>query len=148
MVPLRSTDLRSVRSHVVGWPSYVVCEMWRCSVHAPTTALPQVLIYVFDIESHERAKDMKNYTNCIEAIQTNSPDAKVRVDIKEYPSAARSSVWYGGTACHVAACSAGLQHGVPSLQIFVLIHKMDLVAEEKRDAVFKVRPEYNMQRAT
>ena len=54
----------------------------RCSdlasVHAPTTALLQVLIYVFDIESHERAKDMKNYTNCIEAIQTNSPDAKVR----------------------------------------------------------------------
>jgi len=59
----------------------------------------QVLIYVFDIESRERTKDIKNYENCIQAIQQNSPDAK----------------------------------------IFVLVHKMDLVPEEKRDTVFKER---------
>lgn len=37
----------------------------------------EVLIYVFDIESREHQKDMKNYKSCIEAISQNSKDAKV-----------------------------------------------------------------------
>ncbi|RUP44049.1 Gtr1/RagA G protein conserved region-domain-containing protein [Jimgerdemannia flammicorona] len=53
----------------------------------------EVLIYVFDVESREIEKDMHYYQSCLEAILTNSKDAK----------------------------------------IFCLVHKMDLVQEEKRD---------------
>ncbi|EAL63082.1 hypothetical protein ACTFIW_012493 [Dictyostelium discoideum] len=37
----------------------------------------EVLIYVFDIESREHQKDIKNYKSCIEAISQNSKDAKI-----------------------------------------------------------------------
>eukprot|EP00639_Heterosigma_akashiwo_P004192 CAMPEP_0194584794 /NCGR_PEP_ID=MMETSP0292-20121207/17287_1 /TAXON_ID=39354 /ORGANISM="Heterosigma akashiwo, Strain CCMP2393" /LENGTH=304 /DNA_ID=CAMNT_0039439955 /DNA_START=216 /DNA_END=1131 /DNA_ORIENTATION=- len=59
----------------------------------------EVLIYVFDIESAELEKDFAHYEGVLEAMEQNSPDAKV----------------------------------------FILVHKMDLVAEEERDAVFDGR---------
>ncbi|GAM28318.1 hypothetical protein SAMD00019534_114940, partial [Acytostelium subglobosum LB1] len=37
----------------------------------------EVLIYVFDIESREHQKDLKNYKSCLEAILQNSKDAKI-----------------------------------------------------------------------
>jgi len=37
----------------------------------------EVLIYVFDVESHELEKDMHYYQSCLEAILQNSPDAKI-----------------------------------------------------------------------
>ncbi len=37
----------------------------------------QVLIYVFDIESHERKKDLENFANCLDAIKQNSKNAHV-----------------------------------------------------------------------
>jgi len=37
----------------------------------------EVLIYVFDIESHNLREDMTDYHNCLEAIQQNSPNAKI-----------------------------------------------------------------------
>jgi len=37
----------------------------------------EVLIYVFDIESHNLRDDMSDYHNCLEAIQQNSPNAKI-----------------------------------------------------------------------
>lgn len=37
----------------------------------------EVLIYVFDVESHELEKDMHYYQSCLEAILQNSPQAKV-----------------------------------------------------------------------
>jgi len=59
----------------------------------------EILIYVFDIESDEPEKDFDHYAGVLEAIEENSPDARV----------------------------------------FVLIHKMDLVAPEERDAIFADR---------
>lgn len=37
----------------------------------------EVLIYVFDIESREAAKDMRYYRSCLEAILQNSKEAKI-----------------------------------------------------------------------
>ena len=37
----------------------------------------QVLIYVFDIESRELAKDMEYYASCLQAVRQNSKSAKV-----------------------------------------------------------------------
>ena len=37
----------------------------------------QVLIYVFDIESRELAKDMEYYASCLQAVKQNSQSAKV-----------------------------------------------------------------------
>jgi len=37
----------------------------------------EVLIYVFDAESHNLRDDMTDYHNCLEAIQQNSPSAKI-----------------------------------------------------------------------
>jgi len=37
----------------------------------------EVLIYVFDIESHERKKDMDYFSSCLEAIKQNSPNARI-----------------------------------------------------------------------
>ena len=37
----------------------------------------QVLIYVFDIESREVAKDMDYYASCLSAVKANSKNAKV-----------------------------------------------------------------------
>jgi len=37
----------------------------------------EVLIYVFDVESHNLRDDMSDYHNCLEAIQQNSPNAKI-----------------------------------------------------------------------
>lgn len=37
----------------------------------------EVLIYVFDIESHEREKDMMNFQSCLEAIEQNSKNAHI-----------------------------------------------------------------------
>jgi Ras-related GTP-binding protein A/B len=59
----------------------------------------EVLIFVFDVESNEIAKDMLYFRSCVEAIQQNSRDAK----------------------------------------IFALIHKMDLIPENKRDKVYQQR---------
>ncbi|CAH8454397.1 unnamed protein product [Schistosoma guineensis] len=59
----------------------------------------EVLIYVFDIESREISKDLAYYRSCLDAVNQNSPGAK----------------------------------------IFCLIHKTDLVSEEKKDEVFQVR---------
>ena len=36
-----------------------------------------VLVYVFDVESHEVEKDMQYYQLCLEAILRCSPDAKI-----------------------------------------------------------------------
>jgi 50S ribosomal subunit-associated GTPase HflX len=36
-----------------------------------------VLIYVFDIESHEQKKDLENFKNCLDAIRANSKDAHI-----------------------------------------------------------------------
>lgn len=55
----------------------------------------ELLIYVFDIESESPEKDFDHFCGVLEAIEENSPDAR----------------------------------------IFVLVHKMDLVAEEDRDAI-------------
>eukprot|EP00117_Sycon_ciliatum_P032154 scpid81092/ scgid25002/ Ras-related GTP-binding protein A; Adenovirus E3 14.7 kDa-interacting protein 1; FIP-1 &gt; Ras-related GTP-binding protein A; Ras-related GTP-binding protein A; Ras-related GTP-binding protein A len=61
----------------------------------------EVLIYVFDVKSEERDKDIHYYQSCLEAILENSPKAKV----------------------------------------FCLVHKMDLIADSHRDAVFAQREE-------
>ena len=37
----------------------------------------EVLIYVFDIESQDRKKDMQNFTSCLDAIKQNSKNAHV-----------------------------------------------------------------------
>jgi Ras-related GTP-binding protein A/B len=37
----------------------------------------EVLIYVFDIESQERAKDLESFKSCLEAIGQHSKDAKI-----------------------------------------------------------------------
>lgn len=37
----------------------------------------EVLIYVFDVESHDSDKDLRDYNSCIEAIVQHSPEAKV-----------------------------------------------------------------------
>ena len=55
----------------------------------------ELLIYVFDIESESPEKDFDHFCGVLEAIEENSPDAR----------------------------------------IFVLVHKMDLVAEEDREAI-------------
>jgi Ras-related GTP-binding protein A/B len=59
----------------------------------------ELLIYVFDIESESPEKDFDHFCGVLEAIEENSPDAR----------------------------------------IFVLVHKMDLVAEEDRDAILEDR---------
>ena len=59
----------------------------------------EVLIYVFDVESRDYAKDMQYFQTIIESIAQHSKDAKV----------------------------------------FCLIHKMDLIAVEKRAQVFGER---------
>lgn len=59
----------------------------------------ELLIYVFDIESDQPAKDFDHFCGVLEAIEENSPDARV----------------------------------------FILVHKMDLVALEDRDAIFEDR---------
>ena len=40
-------------------------------------SLSQVLIYVFDIESQQLEKDIQYFTLCIEALKSNSDNAKV-----------------------------------------------------------------------
>lgn len=40
-------------------------------------ARSQVLIYVFDIESQQLEKDIQYFTLCIEALKSNSDNAKV-----------------------------------------------------------------------
>lgn len=37
----------------------------------------QVLIYVFDIESRELAKEMEYYASCLQAVKQNSQNAKI-----------------------------------------------------------------------
>ena len=37
----------------------------------------EVLIYVFDIESQDRKKDMDNFTSCLDAIKSNSKGAHI-----------------------------------------------------------------------
>ena len=59
----------------------------------------ELLIYVFDIESETPEKDFDHFCGVLEAIEENSPDAR----------------------------------------IFLLIHKMDLVAEEDREAILEDR---------
>jgi len=59
----------------------------------------ELLIYVFDIESETPDKDFDHFCGVLEAIEENSPDAR----------------------------------------IFVLVHKMDLVAEEDRQAILEDR---------
>ena len=59
----------------------------------------ELLIYVFDIESDSPVKDFDHFCGVLEAIEENSPDAR----------------------------------------IFVLVHKMDLVAEEDREAILEER---------
>lgn len=59
----------------------------------------ELLIYVFDIESDSPVKDFDHFCGVLEAIEENSPDAR----------------------------------------IFVLVHKMDLVAEEDRQAILDDR---------
>jgi Ras-related GTP-binding protein A/B len=59
----------------------------------------ELLIYVFDIESESPEKDFDHFCGVLEAIEENSPDARV----------------------------------------FVLVHKMDLVAEEDRQAILEDR---------
>lgn len=59
----------------------------------------ELLIYVFDIESENPEKDFDHFCEVLEALEENSPDAR----------------------------------------IFVLVHKMDLVAEEHKDAILEDR---------
>lgn len=59
----------------------------------------ELLIYVFDIESDQPEKDFDHFCGVLEAIEENSPDARV----------------------------------------FILVHKMDLVALEDREAIFEDR---------
>lgn len=59
----------------------------------------ELLIYVFDIESDCPEKDYDHFSGVLEAIEENSPDARV----------------------------------------FILVHKMDLVAQEDRDSIFDDR---------
>lgn len=59
----------------------------------------ELLIYVFDIESDCPEKDFDHFAGVLEAMEENSPDAR----------------------------------------IFVLVHKMDLVAEEERDLILQDR---------
>jgi Ras-related GTP-binding protein A/B len=59
----------------------------------------ELLIYVFDIESETPEKDFDHFSGVLQAIEENSPDARV----------------------------------------FVLIHKMDLVAEEDRAVILEDR---------
>lgn len=59
----------------------------------------ELLIYVFDIESDNPEKDFDHFSGVLEAIEENSPDAR----------------------------------------IFVLVHKMDLVAEEEREMILEDR---------
>mmetsp|Transcript_5871 Transcript_5871/g.7613 ORF Transcript_5871/g.7613 Transcript_5871/m.7613 type:complete len:453 (-) Transcript_5871:324-1682(-) len=59
----------------------------------------ELLIYVFDIESDCPEKDFDHFSGVLEAIEENSPDAR----------------------------------------IFVLVHKMDLVAEEEREMILEDR---------
>lgn len=59
----------------------------------------ELLIYVFDIESESPEKDFEHFAGVLEAIEENSPDARV----------------------------------------FVLVHKMDLVAEEDRESILEDR---------
>lgn len=59
----------------------------------------ELLIYVFDIESDSPEKDFDHFCGVLEAIEENSPDAR----------------------------------------IFVLVHKMDLVAEEDRQTILEER---------
>ncbi|GAX21445.1 Ras-related GTP-binding protein A/B [Fistulifera solaris] len=59
----------------------------------------ELLIYVFDIESETPVKDFDHFCGVLEAIEENSPDAR----------------------------------------IFVLVHKMDLVAVEDREAILQER---------
>lgn len=37
----------------------------------------EVLIYVFDVDSHERQKDLATFKSCVEALEQNSPDAQI-----------------------------------------------------------------------
>lgn len=59
----------------------------------------ELLIYVFDIESDNPEKDFDHFAGVLEAMEENSPDAR----------------------------------------IFVLVHKMDLVAEEERELILDDR---------
>jgi len=67
----------------------------------------ELLIYVFDIESDNPEKDFEHFGGVLEAIEENSPDARV----------------------------------------FVLVHKMDLVAEEERGLIFEDRERLVMEQS-
>lgn len=67
----------------------------------------ELLIYVFDIESDNPEKDFEHFGGVLEAIEENSPDARV----------------------------------------FVLIHKMDLVAEEERQLIFEDREQLILEQS-
>ena len=59
----------------------------------------QVLIYVFDIESREVAKDMDYYASCLGAVKANSKNAKVFCTRPQDGPRARG-------AARAASCSA------------------------------------------
>lgn len=100
----------------------------------------ELLIYVFDIESREMevrsGRGNARGVGCGPAVSgcaswqprpsrapdTLSPPPRLQRDLAYYES-----------------CVEAIQENSPQAKVFVLLHKMDLVAEEKRDAVFLER---------
>jgi len=78
-----------VESHGVRFLGNLVLNLWDCggqdafmenyfeSQRDQIFRNVEVLIYVFDIESHERQKDLENFSKCLEAIRQNSKNAHI-----------------------------------------------------------------------
>ncbi len=107
----RLSPTLDVEHHHVRFLGDLVLNLWDCGgqdafyesyferVRETIFRDVELLIYVFDIESETPEKDFDHFCGVLEAIEENSPDAR----------------------------------------IFLLIHKMDLVAEEDREAILEDR---------
>ncbi|XP_049623258.1 ras-related GTP-binding protein B isoform X2 [Suncus etruscus] len=73
-----STKTFDIEHSHVRFLGNLVLNLWDCGGQRENIFRNvEVLIYVFDVESHELEKDTHYYQSCLEAILQNSPDAKI-----------------------------------------------------------------------
>ena len=95
----------------------------------------EVLIYVFDVESADTEKDISHFMGVLE----------VRVD---YEMLSASSIPPTHLPTHLHTHRQAIDQYSPDAKLFVLIHKMDLVPENEREAVFLDRQKVILGQAT
>lgn len=97
----------------------------------------QVLIYVFDVESAETEKDMSHFMGVLEV--------RLRSFAFIQPNRASQSIGQPTLITTISPpqpqikITQAIDQYSPDAKLFVLIHKMDLVPEEDREAVFEER---------